>query len=117
MQYTKPMIDLVYEIRRRIGPDMKPGIKLANPELLKELADYYQNAKDTILKTLIKELLSMAGNEWQSLLMPHTEATPKVEPPKQIVKVYRGQTILVDAPRPEGETPKPVRIYRGNPVI
>ncbi len=125
MQYTKPMIDLVYEIRRRVEPDMKPGVKMANPELLKELAEYYQSAKDTIIKTLIKELLSLAGDSWLTLIQPapatatKTESNHKTELPKQVVKVYRGQTILVDAPRPEllaGAPTKPVRMYRGHPV-
>ncbi len=125
MQYTKPMIDLVYEIRRRVEPDVKPGVKMANPELLKELADYYQSAKDTIIKTLIKELLSLAGTEWLALIQPapvaatKTEPAPKTDLPKQVVKVYRGQTILVDAPRPEllaAAPAKPVRMYRGHPV-
>ncbi len=121
MQYTKPMIDLVYEIRRRVEPDMKPGVKMANPELLKELADYYQSAKDTIIKTLIKELLSLAGTDWLALIQPAPMAEAKAEHglPKQVVKVYRGQTILVDAPRPEllaAAPAKPVRMYRGHPV-
>lgn len=123
MQYTKPMVDLVYEIRRRVEPALKPGVKMANPELLRELADYYRKATDTITKTLIKELLSLAGDEWRALVSPGTGSAPVNEPPKQVVKTYRGQTILEDAPRPEKtatptETPaKPVRIYRGNPVI
>ncbi len=126
MQYTKPMIDLVYEIRRRIEPAMKPGVKMANPELLKELAEYHRASKDTIIKILIKELLSLAGTEWLALLNQAVSmtadqaATDRIEPPKQVVKVYRGQTILVDAPRPEllATAPKkPVRIYRGQPVI
>lgn len=118
MQYTKPMIDLVYEIRRRVEPDMKPGVKMANPELLRELADYHRKAKDTITKTLIKELLSLAGAEWHALLQPAATAPSPTEPPKQVVKAYRGQTILVDAPRPEllAATPKAVRMYRGHPV-
>ena len=119
MQYTKPMIDLVYEIRRRVEPDVKPGVKMANPELLKELADYYRTAKDTITKTLIKELLSLAGDEWRTLLQPVQEIQMNT-PPKQVVKVYRGQTILVEAPRPDlvaANTPaKPARMYRGHPV-
>lgn len=121
MQYTKPMIDLVYEIRRRVDSDMKPSVKMANPDVLTELADYYQTAKDTITKTLIKELLTLAGDEWRQLLEP---AEASNEPPKQLVKVYRGQTILVDAPqsddaenRTESEPEKPVRMYRGQRVI
>ncbi len=117
MQYTKPMIDLVYEIRRRIEPALKPGVKMANPELLRELADYYQKASDTITKTLIKELLSLAGDEWRALVTPMAGLISIPEPPRQIVKVYRGQTILADAPRPDEKTAaKPARIYRGRPV-
>ncbi len=120
MQYTKPMIDLVYEIRRRVEPEFKPGVKMANPELLKELADYHHKTKDTITKTLIKELLSLAGEEWSALIQAAPAETPRAEPPKQVVKVYRGQTILVDAPRPEllaeAAPHKPVRMYRGHPV-
>lgn len=139
MQYTKPMIDLVYEIRRRVDSNMKPSVKMANPEMLQELADYYQRTKDTITKTLIKELLFMAGDQWQQLLEPaktDVDKTPDI--PKQVVKVYRGQTTLVDAPHTAeastaaeasavrsdmfiNEVPpavnKPVRMYRGHPVL
>lgn len=139
MQYTKPMIDLVYEIRRRVDADMKPSVKMANPEMLKELADYHHHTKDTITRTLIKELLHLAGDEWHQLVEPaKTEMTNTTEIPKQVVKVYRGQTTLVDAPHAaeakhtaEGNAlrselmindlppaaVKPVRMYRGHPVI
>lgn len=124
MQYTKPMIDLVYEIRRRVEPDMKPGVKMANPELLKELADYYHQAKDTITKTLIKELLALAGDDWRALLQAPAETSHKSSLAKQVVKVYRGQTVLEDAPKHEVRAEllvppapaKPVRMYRGHPV-
>jgi hypothetical protein len=132
MQYTKPMVDLVYEIRRRVDAAMKPSVKMANPDVLKELADYHQHSKDTITKALIKELLFMAGPEWASLLEPVVSESTK-EIPRQVVKVYRGQTVLEDA---TPETPgsdnivrseilapsvpvaeKPVRMYRGQPIL
>ena len=132
MQYTKPMVDLVYEIRRRVDAAMKPSVKMANPDVLKELADYHQHSKDTITKALIKELLFMAGPEWASLLEPVVSENTK-EIPRQVVKVYRGQTVLEDA---TPETPgsdnivrseilapsvpvaeKPVRMYRGQPIL
>lgn len=140
MQYTKPMVDLVYEIRRRVDAAMKPSVKMANPDVLKELADYHHQSKDTITKALIKELLFMAGPEWAALLEPAAEAV-KTDIPRQVVKVYRGQTVLQDAtpepsdmPSPEAvhsepapaETAttatapaaeKPVRMYRGQPII
>jgi hypothetical protein len=135
MQYTKPMIDLVYEIRRRVDADMKPSVKMANPEVLKELAEYHQRTNDTIIKTLIKELLFMAGPVWGALIeLPKIEPEKIAEHPKQVVKVYRGQTILVDAPhnpdakhessppRADAITDSPasasaVRLYRGNPIV
>lgn len=128
MQYSRPMIDLIMELRRRVEADMKPSVKLANPEVLNELASYYFKAKDTITKTLIKELLSLAGEEWLALLNPKTE--PATQPHKT-VKVYRGQTMLVDAPvAPDSNSEtkaealsqpaapvKHQRMYRGQPVL
>lgn len=139
MQYTRPMIDLVYEIRRRVDSELKPSVKLANPEMFQELADYYQRSRDTITKTLIKELLSQAGDDWLALLDPPKAAAAQL--PKQLVKVYRGQTLLEDAPQPPAgqpafaPSPSPVaelrseliappaapvhksqRMYRGHPV-
>src|SRR5690606_60438 len=113
MQYSKPMIDLVYEIRRRVDANMKPGVKLANPEMLLELASFYHRSKDVITKALIKELFFLAGDEWI------TSIEGRVPPvPKQTVKVYRGQVSLVDAPKTESGSaaPKPQRIYRGQIV-
>ncbi len=137
MQYTKPMIDLVYEIRRRVDSDLKPSVKMANPDMLQELADFYFRTKDTIAKTLIKELLHLAGPQWHQLVEPiNTEEHHEI--PKQVVKVYRGQTVLTDTPSAPHNTspntteaqrsellvkdlppaaPKPVRMYRGHPVL
>lgn len=109
MHFTKPMIELVFEIRRRVDAQMKPGIKLANPDLLVELADVYHNCKDTILRTLIKELLTIAGDQWLSLLQNGGEA-----PGKMRVKIYRGQVSLEAAPAPPDEAgSSSVRYYRG----
>lgn len=139
MQYTKPMIDLVYEIRRRVDSALKPSVKMANPEMLNELAEHYFHTKDTVAKALIKELLFMAGPQWHQLIEP-TKTEEPVEIPKQVVKVYRGQTILTDTVSatentaksikeseqrselllkdlPAAAAPKPVRMYRGHPVL
>jgi hypothetical protein len=108
------MIDLVYEIRRRVDSTMKPSVKMANPELLSELANYHLSARDTVCKTLIKELLFLAGGSWAQLLNSPQGEAPK--PAKQLVKVYRGQTQLIDAPTIVSAPPKPQRMYRGHPV-
>jgi hypothetical protein len=112
MNFNKPMIDLVREIRRRAPSDSKPGIKLANPELLHDLLPIYKNCNDTVTKTLIKELYEMAGDPW-----PQALDTTEVPEERFITKVYRGQTQLIPvseaSPKP---VTKPQRIYRGQPV-
>lgn len=113
MQYSKPMVDLVYEIRRRVDSAMKPGVKLANPDMLRELAGFYHSNRDTVTKALIKELFFLAGDEWIEMIEDKEAPLPK-----QTVKVYRGQVSLVNSPNTSASTadaspPKPHRIYRG----
>lgn len=113
MQYTKPMIELVFEIRRRVPAELKPSVKLANPELFQELATYFHASRDVISQTLIKELLQMAGDPWDSYL----EDKARESGPRQVTKVYRGQVTLEDAPREEESAkPKTKRVYRGQVI-
>lgn len=110
MQYTRPMIELVFEIRRRVNAQSKPGIKLANPDLLSELAEIYRHSNDTILRTLIKELLASAGEDWPRLLQGG-----EAERRQSTVKVYRGQVSLEKAKEadPAAKVTKTTRYYRG----
>ena len=113
MNFDKPMIDLVREIRRRAPSDSKPSIKLANPELLHELIPIHHTCGDTITKTLIKELFAMAGAPWPEAL----EEPKVVDTQRYITKVYRGQTQLIPVDDEDHNEPaKPVRIYRGHVV-
>lgn len=114
MNFDKSMIDLVREIRRRAPADDKPGIKLANPDLLHELLELHHHCADIITKTLIKELFAMAGDPWPQLL---ESPTPHEDPDiRYITKVYRGQTQLVPAKDNDNQPKKPQRIYRGQIV-
>jgi len=114
MQYTRPMIELVFEIRHRVPTDLKPSIKLANPELLDELVEYHGKSRDVICNTLIKELLQLAGPPWDGWLA----AEERAKAPRQVTKVYRGQGSLTDSPKEtqkkeDSPKTKPKRIYRG----
>lgn len=116
MQFTKPMIELVYEIRRAVPGDLKPSVKLANPELFDELKAYYLDKANAVTKALIKELFHLAGPEWVDML-----AQPDKTRPKQRVKVYRGQTIFEDkketAPLTEAQRKHmKKRVYRGQVI-
>ncbi len=59
MLYTKPMIELVFQIRRLCPSELKPIIKLANPNLFGELQSLYQGDNCTACKKLITELFSL----------------------------------------------------------
>jgi len=112
MQYTKPMIELVMQIRKWVPSELKTDVKLANPNLFNILALHYHDKCEVITQALIKELFNLSGDKWPELLT--SKETPK---PKSTVKVYRGQTRLEEIP-PESistdNTPKkPTRFYRG----
>jgi len=113
MQFTKPMIELVYEIRRLTPSEMKPGVKLANPELFNELIVHYHTGAKTITKALIKELLNLAGGEWSKSLEQQT----KNKGPFQ-TKMYRGVVSLEEQAKNEQlkkENSKR-RVYRGQVI-
>ncbi len=114
MVYSKPMIDLIREIRRRVDADQKPSIKLANPDLLEELIPIYQQSKDNVFKALARELMQMAGETWVEKL----QAPIVKESPGFITKMYRGQTRLekaktIEASELPSRKKKPKRMYRG----
>lgn len=118
MNYTKAMIDLISEARRRAPSDDKPSIKLANPEVLSELNKIYHNSTDTILKAIIKEAFYLAGAGWPEKLLDEVKDDNPTKAPRFITKVYRGQTQLTEA-EPEGvmkNKAKTERIYRGRIV-
>jgi hypothetical protein len=120
MQFTKPMIDLVYEIRKHVHSDLKPQVKLANPELMPLLIDSYQESScDTITKALIKELMSLAGEDWMARIMAPSDNAGKTSAPKRSMFSYRGLVRHEDGPNDSTssvKSAKPVRIYRGRVV-
>lgn len=122
MNFNKPMIDLVRELRKRAPSDEKPGIKLANPDLLFEMIPWYHGTRDVIVKALIKELFEHAGDNWPQRLntVNHADKEPSGQEAgkRYITRVYRGQTQLVEVaaePRPP-ENPVTRRVYRGQVV-
>lgn len=123
MQYTKAMVDLIQEARRRASSEDKPNIKLANPDVLFELLKLYQKSSDTIFKVLVKEVFHLAGDPWPARLedKPKTGQMKEEAPEGYVTKVYRGQTALEPkAKNPDSkkkpESTRPKRIYRGQVV-
>ena len=126
MNFNKPMIDLVREIRRRAPAETKPSIKLTNPELLNELMPWYQSSRDTIVKTLIKELFHQAGEPWVDKLSAAENPVEKqpeeitCDNVRYITKVYRGHTQLMPSAEPAAAVQVSgniiTRIYRGQIV-
>ncbi len=125
MQYSKPMIELVYEIRRYVPSEMKPGVKLANPQLFVELSEHYRSNAKTVTKALIKELFTLAGEGWLNYL-----TVPPEPIQRHNSKAYRGVVSLTpaevgnDTSSPEhamgqedtNNTIRKKRIYRGQVI-
>ena len=119
MNYSKAMIDLISEARRRASSEDKPSIKLANPDVLTELNKIYHKSNDTVLKAVIKETFNLAGEGWpEKLVESVAEDDEPTQGPRYITKVYRGQTQLVEVAAGEGrhERSKTERVYRGRIV-
>ena len=113
MTFTKAMIDLAKEIRRRAPTEEKPSLKMANPHLFEELAKLFHRTQDAVMKALIKEICQLAGEPWHSILEQHSKTED------HSIRTYRGQTQLtpkVSAQSPSNAQPKAKRIYRGQVV-
>jgi hypothetical protein len=116
MQYTKALVDLIKEARRRAPLEDKPSIKLANPEVLSELLILYQKSKDAVFKAIIKEIFALAGDGWSDQIGTPDTAKSNEVPPGYVVKVYRGQTRLEPKPGSDNDQHRSKRIYRGQVV-
>jgi hypothetical protein len=117
MNYSKAMIDLISESRRRASSEDKPNIKLANPDVLTELKKIYHSSNDTVLKAIIKETFHLAGGHWPETLVENMADDDTVKESRFITKVYRGQTKLIEVAPEDGiKKKKTARIYRGQVV-
>lgn len=98
MRFNKHMIDLLREIRRRVPSHQKPAIKLANPELISELYDAFEQSRDSICKVLIREFI---------------EQNRSLDEPLYDINANRkvGITKLPQAEKNKDNRPK--RVYRG----
>jgi len=119
MQYTKAMVDLIQEARRKAPSEHKPSIKLANPDVLAELAKLHIVSTDHVFKAIVKEIFHLAGDPWPERLAQLEQS----QDDEYVTRVYRGKTTLVKkatAPHAteskEASVEKPKRIYRGRVV-
>ncbi|WP_299772375.1 hypothetical protein [uncultured Pseudoteredinibacter sp.] len=101
MRFNKHMIDLLREIRRRVPSHQKPAIKLANPELISELYDAFEQSRDSICKVLIREFIEQNRslddplydvNASGKMVFDQLQKTNKNKDDRP-KRVYRGQII------------------------
>lgn len=115
------MIDLVRELRKRAPSDAKPGLKLANPEMMSDVIDWYNQSNDVVVKALVKELCLHAGAEWLERLSQGVSSDSAqgelthTREKRFITRTYRGQTSLIEAPSQQESRQKQTvqRVYRG----
>lgn len=101
MQFSKLMIEKVYEIRRISPPELKGKIKLSSASLFDELEHYYHDHRAEALSRKIEELFELADLNISVPLPPAQESAEiKVkeqspDAPKGRRIVYRGQVAYV----------------------
>lgn len=104
MQYTKPMIDLVFQIRKTAPAHIKPLIKLADPDLLDRLAQEYPKLNEPELRHRIAQLMTLAGPAWLALIegddtlevvtgKSRSQSGPNTNKSHGKTKVYRGRNV------------------------
>ena len=115
MTFTKAMIDLAKEIRRRAPSELKPTLKMANPDLFDELGKLFHRTDDAVMKALIREICELAGDPWVEVL------TTEDSQGQASVRQYRGITLFEkmsseSGPNEHKSDAVPTRIYRGRVV-
>ncbi|MFQ3229119.1 MAG: hypothetical protein ACI9DO_000477, partial [Reinekea sp.] len=118
MVYSKALIDLISAARRRVPSKDKANIKLANPDMFKELIRIYHASNDSVLKALIKETCQLAGEGWFDKLIHASDTITDNDQDKYTIKVYRGISQVIKAIPEKQSKPKtgPKKIYRGQVV-
>lgn len=118
MNFNRAMIDLVREIRKQAGADLKPLIRLANPELFSDLVSAFHQSDNVNLKALIQALFDIAEGGWpERIAIQADNASRSGEN-----KVYRGQTssvgnvnLMPPVALPSSKVTAQ-KMYRGRPV-
>jgi len=61
IQFSKKMIEKVYEIRRLSPPELRGKIKLTSATLFEDLEHYYQLNADSDIRLGIEDLFALSG--------------------------------------------------------
>ncbi len=119
MQYTKTMIDLVFQIRKAAPAPIRSKIKLTNANLPSTLVDIYQVVDEDSLKILIYEFLTHAGTQWvQELTNLSAHATSSADRPVQVSAPVVSPPLEPNAqPVTHKHQKEKVMMYRGRPLV
>ena len=85
MNFTKPMIEAVFQIRKSAPNDIRPKVKFANPQLFDDLIAYYHTSADNQSRILIRNLFDMAGSDSRRSLEEYKRVQIKSQ-----TRTYRG---------------------------
>lgn len=118
MQYSKFMIDLVYQIRRNVPPETKSTVKLSNPDLLDNLLEVYFDSSNKSLRADIENLMALAGSAWIDTLRERRRRTEIKAPVNaarnaKATKADQRSSFAIATSPPAAKTTGKLRSYRG----
>jgi len=107
MNFSRDMIDLVFQIRRQLPSEERKQIKLTNPDLFAILTSLYQLSAESSVKENIRQLFDIAqqqghlegsdpGNlNYRGAQVQDAEDAPQAVDvnKKKTLRVYRGQVV------------------------
>lgn len=107
MEMTKPIIDCMQNLRRRIRAEQGCDIRLSQDDAIAQMLTLAVKSRDDKTRALGKELSQLTGNELPTS-QPPASATPTPS------NTYRGATVQSEEAHPAHTAS--VRIYRGQRV-
>lgn len=109
MKVDRYMVNLFFEIKRNLPPELGADLKISSADLSSAMINVYWSSDDNAIRTLVDAFFRRAGDEWYAQLQPKK-------------RYYRGIEIAAEPTRaqmsanaqPESNKPKSKkRFYRG----
>lgn len=107
--FTKDMIDIMQQLRKRLRSEFGVEIKLSQPNVVQTILDLVKKSHDQRSQLLFADLEDMMGIE----LMPRTHEAEEEVTSK---RMYRGQPVPDSPSMSDSHDHRPKRIYRGQVV-
>ncbi len=109
MKVDRYMVNLFFEIKRNLPPELGADLKISSADLSSAMINVYWSSDDNVIRTLVDAFFRRAGEEWHAQLQPKKRYYRGIE-----IAEERSPTQSNSSTSPELDKPKTKkRFYRG----